>query len=261
MSKETELGENQRVGMSLRLGISAELSLRFTNNIGKIGFLPESLSRLKELRSPAILATTHLSDWDVTAVVYSLFKFTDIRAKIVAASTHESFKQNPTAWMGQVVAGAENFIPIGVTGDVREEGIFRIADFKKMEETLVGGSSILIAAYHDRRFVGYNQHNTSLPPKPGVGAAFLSMRTGFPIIPISVNVGENKGRVFERPGIEISVGQSIEPLHTNTTSWEDLERKQKIELLKECRSVGKNIMLSLASMLPEEKRGVWGNNI
>ncbi len=204
-----EVAESSSAGIPKRLARATELILGFTNNVEEIGFSPGSIELLESLPLPVILAPTHLSDWDITATIYALAKFTNINVKIVTASTHDSFRQNPAGKVGSLIAGPENFIPISYTKKRTEMGLFNVDDFNEMRRATEEGNSIVIAAFHDRRCIGHNQFGVALPSKPGVGAAYLSLKTGLPIVPVAVNMEANKGRIFERPGIEISVGEPI----------------------------------------------------
>lgn len=192
----------------------------------------EGLEKLKTMNGPVIFAVTHGSDWDITAFVNQLVSKTDIRFKIVASASHKC-PNNPVAAAMQWAVGNENFIAI-------HEGEVNPKDFETMKERLDESESIVIAAYHNRDNVGFNQIGATLPRNAGVGAVKLAQISGCNIVPVAVNIEGPKwrARATIKIGDQIEVGEN---------------RRGLVEGAGE-------LMRSLARMWPENKRGRWNLN-
>ena len=233
MVKSTTM-KTERWGLPKRLTKMAELSV--TMMLGDVRFDPESLERVKGLEEPVIFTVTHLSDWDITALVIALGKEANIRAKIVQASSHYSWRDSPLEALGTALAGSDNFLTISHgSGKDKERGLFRRDDYKPMVEAMNEGYSMIMAAYHDREQVGFNQRKATLPEKGGGGVIYLARITGRPVIPVVVNMEQKwRGKAVIKVGKEIIIGEN--------------------EIL---RDGSDKMMVALAEMLPKSKKGHW----
>ena len=220
-------------GMPKRITKAAEINIRMM--LSSVEFDAGSLEKIKNLKKPVIFALTHLSDWDITAFIFALGNKTDIKAKIVQASSH-NWKDDPLGAVRTAVAGSDNFLTISY-GSGKDKGIgqFRRDDYVPMVSAIENGYSIIIAAYHDRKEVGFNQKGVTLPKKGGGGMVYLAKKSGAPIVPVAVNMGPKW-----RDRAVITVGQEI---YINENEG--------------LRIGSDRVMSALAEMLPEEKQGLW----
>jgi 1-acyl-sn-glycerol-3-phosphate acyltransferase len=83
------------------------------------------------------------------------------------------------------------------------------------------------------------------------GAALIALRTGVPVLPVSITGTEKlknlKWCFFHRPKITVSIGQPFQP----PPAGGKLPKEQRNELMND-------IMGKIAALLPAEYRGVYG---
>jgi len=87
------------------------------------------------------------------------------------------------------------------------------------------------------------------------GAAYLAMRTGVQILPMSIigmdNIWENWFKGI-RPKIRMKIGK---PFQTSALSKDRLKRNEAIKI------TGEEIMCRIAALLPEKYHGVYANDV
>lgn len=278
--KNVELNNNQseRRVSSPRFRAALRVFLEFFVNPSAISV--SSKAHLKEIPSgrKVIFVTTHVTDIDVPATAYAMRDFNPV---IAHHSTHEDFLKDPVSWMGFVIAGRKNFLPVEARereGKVR--GDFDPEDYVRMEQVLEDGRSLVIAGHNPT-------YDGKLSRKGGIAAAYLAQKTGALIVPVSVNLGAEatigadilktaikKGiKDRKRPTMEISIGHPIDftkfakidvqamdnflrkRKEGGDLSPEDIEEYRNV--IRQLREQSSHVMSSLAAMLPPEKRGTW----
>ncbi|MBT3249890.1 MAG: hypothetical protein HN846_03980 [Candidatus Pacebacteria bacterium] len=246
---------------SKRIAALTDVSLLLTNNLKEIKFGPDDLEKLKKINFPVIFATTHLSDLDTTAFLNVLAKETKIMVSVAYESSQESPLQNSVGWfnlsIAKLMVGKENFLPIT---SHQGKGVLAPKDYESQAEIIKNGRSIVMAGYHSRkidkargiRHIGHNQRGVTLPNKGGVGAVFLSILSGAPIVPVAIDIESDKFR----PGISVKIGELISPkVSSDFSNWEKMTSEEKRFAIRELRHYSDMILKSQASMLPTEKRG------
>lgn len=232
---------------------------------------------LKALPSDAkvILAPTHLSDSDVPLTIGMLGdKFKDIA--VVDASTHHNFFDSPMEYIGNVLGGKKNFIPVSQRKVTKKviRGKFESEDFEPMHEAIEKGKALIISAYYNPT-AGWK-----LPDKGGHGAVYLAQIADAFVVPVAVNIKSKEQvgmaglgilrTIKEKPEVEIVVGKPMAfPKIDNVEQFSDIIEKRKSGPLvpedrekfrtisDELRENSDSLMMNLARMLPKEKRGVW----
>ena len=236
-------------------------------------------NNLKEI-SPddkVIFAITHISDSDVPIAISVLGRyFLDI--VVADSSTHRSILENPMAFLGTKIAGERFFASVSHTKkDGKERGSFDPADFLPMTEILEGGGKIIIAAYY-KPDIGPH-----LPDKGGYGAVYLSELTGATIIPVAIDIKTNVAdmksfsSIISRPDVVVNIGKPILYVgdykndeeggiknlshlidkRKNNEAFTENERTEFSTSLGKLREKSSGVMQELATLLPEDKRGIW----
>lgn len=229
-----------------------------------------------------VVATTHLSDIDVQVVTSVISHYKRTGMAILAAHLNVPFYGDTLQLL------TENNL-YGVSGSFgfkffKGQGAtfkFEPTDFHKMKVALDEGGALVIAAH-------IPTYDWKLPDKSGLGAVFLAQQEDEPLIlPVAVDIDHKKSTVAgtfytdfkgtlirlitgRRPKSKLFIGKAIE---LQKISQHDLELVRKFykkdekltdeELLITEKTINKlqeqrgEVMSSLASLLPHEKRGKW----
>jgi hypothetical protein len=208
-----------------------------------------------------IIATSHIEDPDVTLAVSVLGRSFDIA--ITDQSVHHTFLGEPGVNIGMRVAGRDNFLPISYKkSEGKKVGVFNPLDFDIMREPVANGKSLVVAAQ--------SPTFTGKLGKGGVGAVYLAQITGKRILPFAVDIGKKEG-LLKRPDARTHIGKPFELEHIEgieNLSMLDQKRKDGTlspeerqsykDLLAALKEQSGIVMRNIAEMLPEEKRGIYG---
>lgn len=224
-----------------------------------------------------IIATTHISDLDTSLVISALGN--DFDLAVASESTMLNPRQHLRAYAGVLAAGPRNFRGVDYRSTSRGNvpGLFNPENFATMADAMKNGKDILIVAHNPSR--------EGTLTRGGYGPAYLSQIVdGAIILPVAVNVkgeeqvlvGQNAMRTFaknistlQRPDAEVVIGKPIVPKHIEgieqfNTLLEKRRGPDKLteddvaefhRLSQQLKAQSREIMMALAEMLPEEKRG------
>ena len=231
-----------------------------------------------------ILTTTHISDLDVLIPIAKLGQRFCIKA--VNASVQHQFGGDTIANIGLRIVGKENTIPVDYKmGEHPQAGksyytqAFNPNNFVPMKESLDKGETIVMAAYGPQQV-----KDGKLPKKGASGPVYLAEISGATIVPIAINIesddpemGTSKSpfkSLKQRPKAQMIIGKPFIPdkiegiekmpelLKTRGNEAGGAESLDKLrEIQHALREQSDKIMSSLASALPENKRGDWGKEI
>jgi hypothetical protein len=230
-----------------------------------------------------IFATTHTSDNDVLLAVQAFGN--DFDLAIADMSIHRSFRESAKALdptiLGIKIAGKENFLSLKYSQKkAGRRGWVDPEDTERIKTALESGKSVVIAA-HNPTFDG------KLPANPGFAAIRAAQLTeNAVVIPVAVQIGEptdvlgigDPKNILEtrrrRPALKVSIAEPLrfenqEAKEAGDFIDENLRRResrssqpddaQKLGVARRTfRREGARLMESLASMLPSQKRGAWG---
>ena len=234
---------------------------------GEIGV--HGRENLKEIPVGAkvVIATTHITDNDVPIAAVALGDKFDL--VITDQSVHRTSAREFLSYIGESIAGWENFIPIswnfGKGG--KKHGKLNPKDFDNVRAAMEKGKTPLVAA-----------HNPSfgvLPPKPGIGAQLLAETTPgeVVILPVSVDVQyehpektattyQKLRTLFRKPKAVVTIGHPIIPKEridsADLISSLEHPANEVRHTVSAMRDRSRIIMQELAKMLPESKRGTYG---
>lgn len=283
-TNEQESQAEARKETPARFRLAVDILLKA--NFGKIKVKgEENLDKLPP-GAKVIIATTHISDFDVLVPIVKLGKRFKIKA--VNASLQHDVRKDAMPSLSVIAAGKENTIPVDFKWGKNPKGqksyyssSFNPDNFTPMKEALDDGDAILMAAYNPEPI-----KSGMLPAKGGYGAVYLAEVSDAVIVPVAVNIKSKDPfagmreraiqTLLDRPEMEMVIG---EPITLDKVSG--IERMAEIlkQREKDPKSITKNeigelrnvqkdlqnqsdkIMASLARLLPEEKRGAWGKNI
>lgn len=203
--------------------------------------------------SKVIFATNHTEDINVPIAAAILARNFDIA--IVDESTHHNFFAYPLVCLGIKIAGTKNFLPLDYVKDknhVWRPGHFNPKNFEEMAKALNSGKSIVIAAHNPGR---------PIPEKAGWGAVYLAMKANAYIVPIAIDLKDTN--LAKKPDVTVKIGKptKLSPIDTEAIKQIASQDKKRFKAAKEKLRPHTNwLMTTLASMLPEEKRGIWDTN-
>lgn len=215
-----------------------------------------------------IIATTHMSDLDIPLAIKTVGQ--DLDLAISNASTQHSLRRNFQETLGILAAGKRNFLPIDFaeTGENNVPLPFNPDNYAPMAEALDSGKAVLVAA-----------HNPSEGElgRGGYAAVYLAQLSGAVVVPVAVSIPgpaimmrkkETKrkadariiiGKPLELPRIEnISDFRRLLDKRTSGEEITDADSNRFRELTNALRGQSETLMRTLAQMLPEDKRGPYG---
>lgn len=226
---------------------------------------------------PCVVATTHLSDIDVSEVVMAI-----AGQRKVGIVSQETNLRYPPFKPFIAAMGKENLFSI--ENDFENNNAtyrLRIDDFKKMQEGINQQRRTMVIAAHKPT------RDWRLPEKGGMGAVILAHMANVPLVPAAVDIKsatpvaqstDIKTRLknfvtMNRPEAKIIFGEPIqiseipEEKLRAAVSLYSLDQRRKMsegEVASAKQTLGilqeeaDRMMLSIASKLPPEKRGKWG---
>jgi len=199
-----------------------------------------NLKNLPEDR-PLIFATTHLTTLDVTGAINLIAKNFDI--SVVHAENQDHFFQAPIPFLTTRIADKNNFLPMSPNYIEKE--------FAVIENALKSGKPILMAAYaqhgsENEYYRELTQKNVVLPKKGGIGAVFLAQKTNSIIIPIAVDITDDKV-------MTINIGEYLDLEKVENLDKYKVDRDETRLISEKLRQQSEILMNSLASMMPPEK--------
>lgn len=222
-----------------RLETCTDLALRpFIKEIKVQG--ETNLKNLPEDR-PLIFATTHLTTLDVTGAINLIAKNFDI--SVVHAENQDHFLQAPIPFLTTRIADKKNFLPISPS--------YIEDEFTVIANTLKSGKPILMAAYaqHGSKNEYYReltQKNVVIPKKGGIGAIFLAQRTNSIIVPMAVDIDENRI-------MTISIGEYLDLEKIENLDKFKVDKNGTRSISVKLRKQSEILMNSLRSMMPVDK--------
>ena len=251
-----------------------ELMAKATFKVEAVG--QENLAAIPPDRR-VVFVTTHITNSDVPLALSVLGK--DFHLVVGDASTNHDFHKNPFGYIGDTLAGKENFMPVSrrVDKDLARgsTGVFNPEDFENMKPVFDENKAVILPAY-------YLDRNTDLrlPEKGGYGAAYLAEAVDAVIVPIAINVKSKETvntplsgvmAALSRPEAEVVIGKpfELEKMENISAVREIMAKRKQGKLSGEDVAAFKDasnglrersdvLMQHLAELLPEEKRGEWG---
>ena len=264
---ENETKERKRKHSPKRLMLAVEAHLiPFLSNIKVLG-----KEHLKEIPpdKKVVFAVTHLSDLDIALAIRTLGN--DFDLGISNVSYHHNFFEDPSGNMAITIGGKENFFPIDYAPGSKAKP-FNPDNFEPMAEAMEKGKEMIVAAH--------NPAKGNKLTKGGVGAVYLAQLADAVVLPVAIDTksehpqlfGENTWKnIKERPNVDVKIGEPINFEHIEGIErfkeiFDKRERKEKLTpediaefstLSAALKTESEQVMESLASMLPEEKRGPY----
>jgi hypothetical protein len=249
-------------------------------NFGKVEVL--GLENLQEIptNSKVVIAVDHLTNLSVpTSAMVMADKLPIL---ISAQSSSFSVFENPMGNTGIAAGGKKNFRKIDYNIKNDRPGPLNPENFLAMAEDMEDGFATIVAAHNP-------VNDNTLPEKGGYAAAYLAGMTDSYVLPMAINIKKDEVRaaesgaglmhnikatfamLTERPDVEVTIGhphklvqsEDIKRFHElflKHKSGEILSSNDRAEfsqLRKSLEEASQNIMIDLAKMLPEKKRGKW----
>lgn len=238
----------------------------------------EGLQHLSEVppNKPLVVATTHLSDVDVTAVAAAINEYRN-----VGIASQTSNQTDPVMKIGIKAIGKEHFFGVK---NYKQKGPYRYVfdpnDYDIMKKAMAEEGRAMVIAAHKPVY------DLKLPGNPGLGAVYLAQLTDAMILPVALDIQSNRPtgnsddalgafkRFFlrQRPRSRIIIGKPFEldkipqeqlktvkyalkhDLRHSAPNDASIEGRRVVDQLKK---QGNLVMKALASLLPEQKRGPW----
>jgi hypothetical protein len=223
-----------------------------------------------------IFVTTHITNSDVPLALSVLGK--KFHLVVGDASTNHDLSKNPLGYIGDTLAGKENFMPVSRRTDKSlargSIGVFNPDDFENMKPVFDNNKAVILPAYYIDR-----NKDLKLPEKGGYGAVYLAETANAVIVPVAINVKSKETvntplsgikAALSRPEAEVIIGQSFElQKMENISDVKEIMAKRREgalsredvsafkEATHELRERSDVLMQHLAELLPEEKRGKW----
>lgn len=249
------------------------LDVQMRLNVGSIEL--RGKEHLKEIKpgESVILASSHITDLDMPIMIHELAN--DLNIAVVDLSTNKSLRANPLGFIGNQIAGRDNFISV----DYHHTSAGRVASFNPhnfdpMLRAMESGKTIAIAAQ--------NPTFTGQLGEGAIGAVYLAQLSDAAILPSAtlLKTEENLGidgtmsqlkTMAQRPDAKLTIGAPIrfpkianieivrqlhDKRHTGERATkEDIERFRTV--VDELRKQSDELMRYIAEMLPEDKRGSY----
>ncbi len=250
-------------------GLTTEAAIKGAFKAPIIG--EEKLKKIDRTR-PVMVVTTHLSDSDIQLTAYRLHKTGNLNLVVTNQSTQYQMKDLASGCISLFVKtlGRGWFCPMG--WEWGESGLpvpaFNKKDFTRIKKEVFTKNKMLLIAAHNPTFDG------KLPDKPGLGAAVVAqMIKNIQIVPAAVLV-EGSAPDAYKPGkaifgrwgrsAKLVIGDVFEIKNRLTEDETDSvlnpERKASEKTREKIKKTAEEIMLKVAKLLPEEKRGIWTSN-
>jgi hypothetical protein len=270
-----EPATSKRLMLGLRANLKPFVGELYTQGESNLDKIPPG--------TPVIWAMTHATS-DVELQSGMLVVGEKFNTAMTDHSTHHSM-EDTVPYLSQKLVGMDNFYPItykrGKNGGKGRE-VFRVEDFERMLEAFEQEKAVAIAAHNPA-------YDSILPDNAGYGmvalASLASSRLGRNalIVPVSMDfheeeplaIGGNVCKVAtdfihrKKTDVTVHVGapMQIDPVDMETymqiRSKQDRTTAEDVETIRalndQLRTEGAKVMHKLAAMLPEQKRGVWGN--
>lgn len=217
---------------------------------------------------PCVVATTHLSGYDVPEVTAEMMK--NRNAGMALQSTILNF---PLARPFVHMLGKENFFPLSN----RNSSILNAEEIEQLKDAIVRDGKTLVVAGHNPT------KDWKLPDSPGLAAVILAHAATVPLVPVALDIQSKtypkprrlvKNSIFgKKPDAKMIIGSPISvseipddqlqlamnlysPGKRRLMTQEQVQEVQAtLDILK---SEAGEVMKALASNLPPEKRGKWG---
>lgn len=218
---------------------------------------------------PCVIATTHLSTFDVPEIAGEIMK-----GRKTGIAMQSSIYEHPLLRPFVKMMGKNNLFPISN----RNSSTFGSKDLEPLKNTLArDGRTIVIAGHNPIR-------DWKLPDRPGLAAVILAHQAKAPLVPVTLNIELPFHPKFEhfitkkmflkkRADSKIIIGNPIsfsqipdDKLDAVVNLYSsDKRRTMTEEQIKEAQGVldilkseAGEVMKSFAANLPPEKRGKWG---
>lgn len=221
-----------------------------------------------------ILATSHATDFDIPLAYHALCN--DLKIRFTWESILERFSVDPLMAAAFRAGGKENFLPIDYEkkkeGQKTNRGKFNPDDYIPMQEAAEAGDAILLAAHSP-------SHEGTLTEHEGYADVYLAQLVDGVIVPVAIDINSKEPAVtlgtkiknlFTKSDAKVMIGNPLSfPKIPGVEHFGDLIRKSKIERLTPeeraevhrirvaLREQSEQVMLRIAEMMPEEKRGIW----
>ncbi|MBI2049353.1 1-acyl-sn-glycerol-3-phosphate acyltransferase [Candidatus Roizmanbacteria bacterium] len=214
---------------------------------------------------PCVVAVTHLSNVDMPQVALAMAD----RRKVGFVGY-----ENPLS----LIVGRENFFPIARYRGIKNGYDLMVEQFKRMHDGITQeGRTMVIAAHNPTQ-------DWQLPRNPGIGAVVLAHMTNAPLVPVAVDIQsltpvakardisrikniitnkKYKAKIYFCEPIqlpEITNKQLKLAMRVFISGEENVsegEIKSAKETFKILENESEQMMWSIASKLPEQKRGKW----
>jgi len=262
-----------RIGKSARFNSETKLNKPTIEGLENLTNIP----RAEKL----IIASTHLSDIDTETAIATVAPYRDV--SVADQSTHLEIPVfgNIMRFLGEneLYKVSSRF---GKKGNWLPAFRLNPKDYEAMRAPLEKGRVLVIAAHQPT-------HEWRLPNKPGLGAIYLAQITGATILPTAIDI--HHPEFIDFPIINLDIlkrllqGKRIDvrvafgkPIKFTPIPYDEIRLLSKFlnhderhvltkdeinksrSTLEKLKSQGAEVMRSLASMLPQEKRGVWQDN-
>lgn len=257
---------------SLKFGLELMAQVRFKN------IITEGLSHLAEIPSdrPIVFATSHITDLDIPVAGSVLADRFNLGIAQIS-----KLNKDPRNIAGMLFTGIHNYFPIQYGGrrGAWIPGAVAIENYEIITKAMRDeGKAILFAAHNPT-------YNHVLPDRSGVGAVILANMADALVMPIAIDVqvadkfigkpgaSASLNMLAQRPNAKVWIGKPLDfPRISTSNEWTEIMKKRKSLINSDTRQLMKDmhekireqsdeIMHTIASMLPKEKRGVWGAKV
>lgn len=256
-------------------GLKFGLELMMKVRVGTI--VPEGLSHLAEIPSdrPVVFAISHITDLDMPVAGSVLADRFNLGIAQIS-----KLKKDPLNIVGMLFTGIHNYFPIQYGG---RRGAWiptmAIENYEIITKAMRDeGKAILFAAHNPT-------YNHVLPDRSGVGAVILANMADALVMPIAIDVqvadkfigkpgaSASLNMLAQRPNARVWIGKHLDfPRISTFNEWTEIMKERKSPINSDTRQLMKDvhekireqsdeIMHTIASMLPKEKRGVWGAKV
>jgi hypothetical protein len=278
---ESQLSQPKPTERRSRLGLASRLHAEMLVRSPEVRGV-ENLTNIPKNKG-VVIATTHLSDIDTEAIAANASKYRAVSA------TSQSANQEIFVIGGlmRFAAGSEIYDIKGKFDTKTQKPKFRLTptNFEAMRKPLEKGRALIVPAHNP----AYNWH---LPERPGLGAVLAAQQLEEPlIVPAALDIDNQDGKIpaaivsdalgtmkrlatGNRPDTKLAYGEPLRLEKIDPTALKNmmklftaesrhtLSKEGRIgatETLKKIQGQAEEVMRSLATLLPPEKRGSWGS--